>query len=224
MRIRRLHPWNLTPGEAIEVQKSLRGRVETADRLGRLRWVAGVDVGFDRDSKTCRAALAVLSWPDLELEDRATAEQPATFPYVPGLLSFREIPVVLEGVGRLTLEPDLLICDGQGYAHPRRFGLASHLGLVTDTPSIGVAKSRLIGTHEEPPPERGGRTPLVDGEEIVGMVLRTRTNVRPVYVSIGHRVRLETAVELALRAAPRYRLPEPTRWAHRLARLSHRSS
>ncbi len=216
-KIRRLHDWDLTPKQAIAVQRELVGRVETRDRLARPRRVAGVDVGVDRRRGRARAAVAVLSFPELDLVDRAIATLPLSFPYVPGLLSFREIPAALAALGRLDRPPDLILCDGQGRAHPRRFGLACHLGLVVDRPTIGVAKSRLVGRHAEPGPERGDRVPLVDGDEVIGTVLRTRARVRPLYVSIGHRVSLATAEELTLACAPRYRLPETTRWAHRLA-------
>lgn len=220
MRSARRSSWALTPREAVQIQCLLRSRVETTDRLGELRLVAGVDVSHDRRSDSCRAAVAILSWPDLELRAQAMAELPVTFPYVPGLLSFRELPPLLEALDKLDRPPDLVLCDGQGYAHPRRFGLACHLGVVTGLPTIGVAKSRLIGSHEEPGNDRGSRCPLLDGDEIIGTVLRSRSGVRPIYVSTGHRVELETAVDLVLAATPRFRLPETTRWAHRLAAKS----
>lgn len=155
---------------------------------------------------------------DLGEVDGATARRRTDFPYVPGLLSFREAPASLDALERLGTEIDLLLVDGHGVAHPRRFGLACHLGVLADLPSIGVAKSRLVGRHEEPAEERGSREALVDGDEVVGAVVRTRAGVRPVFVSVGHRVGLETAVELVLRCAPRYRLPEPIRQADRLSR------
>ncbi len=216
-KFRRLHDWDLTPKEAVALQQELRARVVARDRLAPPRRVAGVDVGVDRKRRQARAAVAVLSFPDLELVDRAVATLPLVFPYGPGLLSFREIPAALAALGKLDRPPDLILCDGQGLAHPRRFGLACHLGLVVDRPTIGVAKSRLVGRHAEPGPERGDRAPLFDGDEVIGTVLRTRAWVRPLYVSIGHRVSLATAEELTLACAPRYRLPETTRWAHRLA-------
>ncbi len=216
-KIRRLHDWDLAPGEAIALQQKLRDRVETRDRLRRPRLVAGVDVGVGRRRRRAHAAVAVLSFPALELVARATATLPLAFPYVPGLLSFRELPAAIAALQKLHRPPDLILCDGQGLAHPRRFGLACHLGLVLDRPTVGVAKSRLIGSHAEPGPERGDRAPLLDGDEVIGTVLRTRARVRPLYVSIGHRVSLATAEELTLACSPRYRLPETTRWAHRLA-------
>jgi deoxyribonuclease V len=222
VRARRLHAWDLTPKEAIALQARLRDRVERADRIGAVRRIAGVDVGFEQEGRITRAAVAVLDYPGLALADQAVARVATTFPYVPGLLSFREIPAVLAAFERVRASPDLILYDGQGIAHPRRFGIASHLGLVLDCPTIGVAKTRLIGAHRAPPDRRGAWTPLVDaaengGTEIIGAVLRTRKGVKPLFVSIGHRVSLETAVAWTLACATRYRLPETTRWAHRLA-------
>jgi deoxyribonuclease V len=179
--------------------------------------VAGIDVGFEEAGSVTRAAVAVLAFPTLRPLESALARLPTAFPYVPGLLSFREIPAVLEALHQLSAPPDLLLCDGQGYAHPRRFGLACHLGVLTGLPSIGVAKSRLLGTHGPLPAHKGAWVPLLDGEETVGAVLRTRTGVAPLYVSIGHRVTLPTAIHWVLACTTRYRLPETTRQAHRLA-------
>ncbi len=211
------HPWKLTPAEAIALQKTLAQRVERADRLPAIRRVAGVDVGFEEDGRMTRAAVAVLSFPQLTRVEAAVAHRPTEFPYVPGLLSFRELPAVLAALDRLHTMPDLILCDGQGIAHPRRFGIASHLGVLLDLPAIGVGKTRLLGTHAEPADVKGAWAPLFDKEETIGAVLRTRAGVRPVYVSIGHRVSLETAIALTLACTPRYRLPETTRQAHRLA-------
>lgn len=199
------------------LQEELGQRVVREDRLGEVGGIAGVDVGYERHEQVSRAAVAVLSFPGLRLQESAVARAPAGFPYVPGLLSFREVPAILAALERLKEPPALLLCDAQGYAHPRRFGLACHLGVLVDIPAIGVAKGRLVGAHEEVPPERGAWRPLVDRGEVVGAALRTRTGVRPVYVSPGHRVSLETALRLVLQAAPTYRLPEPIRLAHRLA-------
>lgn len=217
MRISVPHGWNLTPADARALQDELQPRIECSDRLPPLRHVAGVDVGFEDEGRVTRAAIAVLAWPGLEVVERTLARRETTFPYVPGLLAFRELPAVVAALEELDTDPDLVFCDGQGIAHPRRFGIACHLGLLTDRPAIGVGKSRLVGTHAEPGRERGAREPLIDRGEAVGAVLRTRTAVRPVYVSPGHRVSLETAVELVLKAAPRYRLPEPVREADRMA-------
>ena len=202
--------------EARAVQEALRGRVIRRDRVGRVRRVAGVDASYRRPEGTTRAAVAVLGLPELELVEHASARRKTRFPYVPGYLSFRETPAVLAALAKLERPPDLVLCDAHGLAHPRRFGLASHLGVLTDLPTIGVAKSRLLGCHDAVPEERGRWVPLLDAGEVIGAVLRTRTGVRPVYVSIGHRISLETAIELVLRCAPRYRIPEPTRLADRL--------
>ncbi|MDX1609546.1 MAG: deoxyribonuclease V [Halofilum sp. (in: g-proteobacteria)] len=217
MRIRRLHRWDLAPREAVALQQELRERVEQRDRLGPIRHVAGVDVGFEAGGTVTRAAVAVLDWPRLNEVERALERRETAFPYVPGLLSFRELPAIIAALERLRTVPDLVLCDGHGRAHPRRFGIACHLGVLADLPAIGVGKTRLVGQDAEPGRERGARAPLVDRGEPVGLVLRTRTGVRPVYVSPGHRVSLETAAELVLAAAPRYRLPEPIRHADRLA-------
>lgn len=211
------HPWQVTPAEARAIQETLRGRVETADRLPPIRHVAGVDVGFEADGHITRAAVVVLRYPALTSVDQAVVRQPTAFPYVPGLLSFRELPAVLAAIERLEILPDVWLCDGQGLAHPRRFGLACHLGVLLDAPAIGVAKTRLVGTHVEPPAEKGGWVPLMDGEAVIGAVVRSRSRVRPVYVSVGHRLSLTTAVQLTLACTTRYRLPETTRQAHRLA-------
>jgi len=195
----------------------LRPLVVVNDDFAGIVAVAGVDVGFEQGGAVTRAAIAVLGFPGLDPIDQALAKRPTGFPYVPGLLSFREIPAILDALSTLRVYPDLLLCDGQGYAHPRRLGLASHLGLLTDLPSIGVAKSRLIGEHGSLAKERGAWTWLHDGGEIIGAVLRTRSCVRPVYVSIGHRVSLDSAIRFVLACTTRYRLPETTRRAHRLA-------
>lgn len=209
-------PWPTTVAEAVALQKLLAGSVIAADRLGKVRYVAGLDVGPEVGGQM-RAAVAVLSFPDLRMADQAVARRPVTFPYVPGLLSFREAPALLAALDKLGVTPDLLLCDGQGLAHPRRFGLACHLGVLTGIAAIGVAKSLLVGEHAPLPQARGAWRPLVHRGEVVGAALRTRDGVAPVYVSVGHRVSLETAIDYVLACAPRYRLPETTRAAHRLA-------
>lgn len=212
-----MHRWDLSPAAAIALQEKLRGRVVGVDRLGPVRRMAGVDVGFERNGSVTRAAVAVLDFPGLELVDWAIARMPTRFPYIPGLLSFRETPAVLRALGRLKVRPDLLLCDGQGLAHPRRFGFACHLGLLADIPSIGVAKTRLIGEHGALPARRGRWVPLNERGEVIGAVLRTRQGVKPLFVSVGHRISLDTAVRWVMACVTRYRLPETTRWAHRLA-------
>lgn len=211
------HPWNVTPEQAREIQQQLRTQVVSADELGPVRFVAGIDVAFEDDNSVARAAVAVLRFPELELCESAVVRHPADFPYIPSLLSFREAPAALEALRTLRRLPDLLLCDGQGLAHPCRFGLACHIGLLSQTPSIGVAKTRLTGVHELVPAERGSWRPLLDDGEVVGAALRTAGGVKPIFVSIGHRISLATAIEYVLRCAPRYRLPETTRWAHRIA-------
>lgn len=209
---------NLTPAEAIARQKILAAQVEREDRLpAEIRHIAGVDVGFENGGAVTRAAVAVLKADSLQLVDQAIARRPTDFPYIPGLLSFREIPAILDALGQLAIRPDLLLVDGQGIAHPRRIGIASHLGLLVDIPSIGVGKSRLTGRHGPVPEAKGEWTPLVDKGETIGAVLRTRVGIAPLYISGGHRVSLETALHWVLHALTRYRLPETTRWAHRLA-------
>jgi deoxyribonuclease V len=208
-------PTNVTQARA--VQESLRGKVIVGDKLGVVKTVAGVDVGFERAGAITRAAVVVLDFPGLEPREQAVARQPTRFPYVPGYLSFREAPAVLAALAQLRQAPDLLLCDGQGIAHPRRFGIACHLGVLTDIPSIGVAKSRLIGTHGAVPKQKGARVPLMEAGEVIGAVLRTRSGVKPLYVSVGHCVSLETAIEYVLRCTTGYRLPETTRLADRLA-------
>jgi deoxyribonuclease V len=214
-----LHSWQVTAQEAIAIQESLRDQVICEDRFGDIQTVAGIDVGFEEGGGITRAAVVVLRFPELELVETSVVRRPTTFPYIPGLLSFREAPAVLEAIDRLHTLPDLLICDGQGIAHPRRLGLASHLGLWTDIPSIGAAKSRLIGQHEPVHEARGDWQPLWDAGELIGAALRTRPGAKPLYISTGHRIGLETAIEMALACTRAYRLPEPTRQAHRLASL-----
>lgn len=211
------HDWQLSPREAIATQTRLRGDVETVDRLGEVRTVAGIDVGFEDGGRITRAAVVVLSVPELKPVALAVARRDTCFPYVPGLLSFREIPAVLAVLEKLERLPDLILCDGQGIAHPRRLGIASHLGLLLDVPTIGIGKSRLCGQHGRVPEQRGAWTALVDKQETIGAVLRTRAGVKSVYVSSGHRISLDTAVHWALCCTTRYRLPETTRWAHRIA-------
>ena len=217
MKLRHAHAWNLDPTEAADLQRSLRTHLILEDQLDLIQRVAGVDVGFEADGSVTRAAVAVLRYPELDLVETAIARRPTTFPYRPGLLSFRELPAVLAALEQLRVLPDLLLCDGQGIAHPRRFGIASHLGLLVDIPSIGVAKTRLCGQHGEVPDARGAWTPLWATGDIIGAVLRTRMGVKPLYISPGHRVSLETAVAYVMGCCTRYRLPETTRHAHRLA-------
>jgi deoxyribonuclease V len=217
MEIRQLHAWDVSPDQAIAIQERLRQEVILQDQLGTLRLVAGVDAGFEDGGSVTRAAVVVLSFPNLEIVETALVRRPTSFPYVPGLLAFREAPAILEALGGLKAAPDLLMCDGQGIAQPRRLGIASHLGVLTGLPSIGVAKSILVGRRDSLDEQPGAWQPLVTKGEVVGAALRTRQGVKPVYVSVGHRLSLETAIELVLRCTIKYRLPEPTRRAHHLA-------
>ncbi len=217
MRLVISHPWDLPGGEAVALQARLAEQVvpRTTFDPAAVRTVAGVDVSFRGD--VARAAVVVLRFPDLEPVDYARAEVPVSFPYIPGLLAFREGPGVLAALEALAIWPDLLLFDAQGVAHPRRLGLAAHMGVILDWPSLGCAKSRLWGKHGPPGDAPGSWVPLCDGDEVIGAVVRSRTGVSPVYVSVGHRIDLPTAVEFVLRCTRGYRLPETTRYAHRVA-------
>ncbi len=206
--------WDLSVPEARELQLRLRGRVVERDAPGPVERVAGADVSYDRGSPTLFAAVVVLDARGGEVVEVASVRRRARFPYVPGYLSFRELPPLLEAFARLSRLPDLVVCDGHGRAHPRRFGLACHLGVLLDLPTIGCAKSRLIGTQREPGVRRGCHTQLRDRGEVIGEVLRTRAGVKPVYVSIGHRTSLPGARRWVLRLTQSARLPLPTRAAH----------
>jgi deoxyribonuclease V len=179
--------------------------------------VGGIDIGFEDGGQTTRAAAVVLSFPDLRPLEQSLVREPTRFPYIPGLLSFREVPAALAALECLAVPPDLILCDGQGYAHPRRFGLACHLGLLSDIACIGAAKSRLLGNYQTLPPAKGSWVRLLDRDEVIGAVVRSRTGVAPLFVSIGHRIGLESAIRYVLACCPRYRIPETTRFAHRLA-------
>jgi deoxyribonuclease V len=217
MKIQQRHIWPQNSEAAIAIQQQLRDQVITQDQLGTVNLVAGVDVGFESGGAITRAAVAVLSFPDLKLVEQAIARLPTSFPYIPGLLSFREIPAVLDALAQLQTSPDLLLCDGQGIAHPRRLGIASHLGLLVDLPTVGVGKSLLVGKYDEPPNDRGAWTPLQHRGETIGAVLRTRPGTKPLYISSGHRVSLPTAIDYVMRCTTKFRLPETTRFAHKLA-------
>ncbi len=218
MKIKPLHNWNLSPREAIEIQKQLAFEVVAEDKFNApIKTVAGIDLGYDAKNDTSRAVVVVLSFPELELLETSEALLPIQFPYVPGLLSFRETPVAIKALEKLTLTPHLILCDGQGLAHPRRFGIACHIGLIADVPTAGVAKSLLVGKFENLGETRGSIAPLVHKSDQVGVALRTKDKVQPVFVSVGHRISLETATEIVLQCTPKYRLPETTRLADKLA-------
>ncbi|MVZ99514.1 endonuclease V [Actinomadura sp. LD22] len=223
MEVRDLHPWPSTPEEAEAIQDRLRPLLEL-DVPGPAapRTVAGLDVSYAGDGggtgARLAAAVVVLDAASLDVVEESVAVGTAAFPYVPGLFAFRELPTLLDALRALKTTPDLLVCDGFGVAHPRRFGLACHLGVLTGVPSIGVGKTAFVGTYDAPGPRRGDASPLLDGGEEVGRVLRTRDGVKPVFVSVGHRTDLDSACRAALAVTPEYRLPETTRRADRLSR------
>ncbi len=218
MEIPPAHRWDVTPKEAMQIQRELAGRVVEQDRLPAVHFVAGVDVGFEGEgNQTARAAVVVLNVPALQPVESAIARAPVAFPYIPGLLSFRELPVVLKALEQLSIVPDVFIVDGHGRSHPRRMGIACHLGVLLDLPTIGCAKSILCGKADEPENRVGAQSPLMDGAEQIGAALRTRVSTKPVYVSIGHLVSLDRAARVVLECCKRYRLPETTRYAHRVA-------
>jgi deoxyribonuclease V len=225
MQFAELHPWEMGYREAVALQRRLAERVELHLPPGWTpRSVAGVDVSYEKHGDLFFAGVVVLRLPDLTPLATAAAHDRVTFPYIPGLLSFRELPVLLEAFRRLPLVPDVVLVDGQGIAHPRRLGLASHLGLWLGIPTVGCAKSRLCGEHPPPGRRRGDRVPLCQGGEQIGAVLTTRDNVKPLYISPGHRMDIATAVDLTLACGGRYRLPEPTRQAHLLTNRLRREA
>lgn len=217
IQVTQLHEWNVAPATAIEIQNTLAAKVIRHDTFDEIQYVAGIDVGFEDNGRVTRAAVCILDLESLHPVDYVLARHPTEFPYIPGLLSFREIPAILQALENIKTPPQMLFCDGQGYAHPRRLGIASHLGVLTNLPSIGVGKSRLIGRHQPVPNERGSWVPLIHNDETVGAVLRTRINVNPLYISAGHKISLESAIQYVMRCLTRYKLPEPTRLADRLA-------
>lgn len=208
---------SITPKEAIRLQNELRASVISRDDFGDIKLIGGVDVGVKEGIAV--AAVVTFDYPSLTPVETVTATRKALFPYVPGLLAFREIPVILEAFVKLSRRPDIIMVDGHGYSHPRRFGLACHLGVTLDIPAIACAKSRLVGEYREPAPMRGSVEDLTDGGEVIGKVLRTRDNVKPVFISVGHRVSLNTAVRIALELARGLRLPEPIGEAHKAAKV-----
>lgn len=217
------HRWDLSPKAAVRLQRELRGKVSLRDDFGLVKTVAGADVAFTRDKRDAIAGMILFSYPNLQEICRVHVQVPLRFPYVPGLLSFREGPALVAAFRKLKPIPDILLIDGQGYAHPRRLGIATHLGLYLDVPTIGCAKSRLCGEAREPGKKRGSRTWLKEGGEKVGVVLRTREAVKPIFVSSGHRVSIESAVKIVLRCHDGTRIPKPTREAdHYVAELKRK--
>ncbi|MEW6544697.1 MAG: deoxyribonuclease V [Nitrospirota bacterium] len=223
MKVHPFHSWEVTPREAVKIQERLRIRVIPKGAVKTPKLVAGADCAFDKAADRIYVALVVLSFPGLEPVETVTLSDRLRFPYVPGLLSFREAPALLKAFVKLEHEPDVIFVDGQGLAHPRAAGIACHLGVLLDRPTIGCAKSLLFGTYDEPGASRGSSSSLYDGQgRVIGSVLRTRDRVRPVFVSIGHRINLARAVEIALACGKGYRIPEPTRLADILAERAKR--
>jgi deoxyribonuclease V len=214
MRVHGLHGWELNAAQAREIQSSLAKRVVTENRVANPRFIAGIDISAPDAQGVARGAVVVLSYPELDIVEVKEAQSKIGFPYVPGLLSFREGPLILAACERLCNVPDLILVDGQGIAHPRRFGLASHVGLFLDLPTVGCAKSILCGRHEPVGEEAGCQAELLDKGELIGAALRTKARVKPIYVSVGHRISLVSALQWVMKCCRGYRLPEPTRLAH----------
>ncbi len=223
MRVMDLHPWDISPREAIEIQRRLRSRLVLEDDFISIRLIAGCDISLDPAHGMSYGGVIVYSFPDLREVERKMAKRKIAFPYIPGLLAFREAPVLIESIRLLNAEPDLFIFDGQGIAHPRGLGIASHMGLLVDRPAIGCAKSRLYGLYEEPGREKGSESPLTTRDSgIIGSVVRTRTDVQPIFVSQGHRISLESAVRITLQCTDGVRVPKPTREADHLVENAKR--
>ncbi len=217
MKVTKLHDWQLNTSQAMEIQRRLAAKVSRNSQVITPKFIAGVDISVKRGQEIATAAVVVLSYPELGVVERKLARGKLGFPYIPGFLSFRESPLILAACEQLSITPDLILVDGQGIAHPRRFGLASHLGLFLDTPTIGCAKSLLCGEVKEPGVEPGSYAEITDKGETIGVALRTKLGVKPVYVSIGHKIDLETAIHRVMRCCRGYRLPEATRLAHQAA-------
>jgi len=213
----RFHQWPTTASEALSIQKQLSSSVSRKNRVINPKYIAGVDMSAPDASGYAQAAAVLLSYPQLELVECQTFREKPVFPYIPGLLSFRECPIMIEACKKLSVKPDLIIVDGQGIAHPRRFGIASHLGVLLDIPTIGCAKSRLCGTYQPPQEQAGCYANLINHDEIAGVALRTKKGTKPLFISIGHKVTLQSAIHWALNTCSGYRLPEPSRLAHRAA-------
>lgn len=214
------HRWNIGEMEAIKIQQELAQQVIKEDSFEQIHYVAGVDVAYSQTNDTLIAAIVILETDTLNLVESVVVEDTVQFPYIPGLFSFRELPPIIKAFDKVKITPQLVVCDGQGLAHPRRFGLACHLGVLYDIPAIGCGKTKLLGDYNEPGQHRGAQSPLIDNREIIGNVLRTQNNINPIFVSIGHRISLTTASDWILRLSPKYRLPETTREADQLVRKS----
>jgi deoxyribonuclease V len=215
--VNQLHSWQIDIKQAKKIQKELSSQVSLDNEGLNPRYIAGTDISSSRHGNMGTASVVILRFPELDIIETQTAEGELGFPYIPGFLSFREVPLVIDAFQKLSIKPDLIIADGQGIAHPRRFGLASHIGILLDIPSIGCAKSRLCGQHEPVSTKAGSFIDLFDNDEIIGAVVRTKDNVKPVYVSIGHRIDQVSAIQWVIKCCQGYRLPEPCRLAHILA-------
>lgn len=214
VKIQNLHGWQISVAEAKQIQLELARKISRQGETIKPRFIAGVDISAPDSRGIARAAVVILSYPELQVTEIKTAEDKLNFPYMPGLLSFRETPLILAACQKLSINPDLILADGQGIAHPRRFGIASHLGLLLDIPSIGCAKSRLCGTHSPVASEVGDYAELTDNGEIIGVALRSKVDTSPIYISIGHKIDLPTAIHWVIECCRGYRLPEPSRLAH----------
>ncbi len=210
------HRWDLSEEEAMQTQQTLGKTVIKEDQFATIRYIAGVDVAYAKESDVLIAAIVILDSHSLNVVESVVVKDTVHFPYIPGLFSFRELPPIIKAFKQVTTSPDLVVCDGQGIAHPRRFGLASHLGVLFDIPTIGCGKTRLLGEYTEPDQIRGAVSPLIDQDEVIGGVLRTQANTKPIYVSVGHRISLQTACDWIIKLSPNYRLPETTRLADQL--------
>ena len=211
-----LHDWNVSPTEAVALQQQLRSQIRIVPLTKEPKTIAGCDISFNKFEETVYAGIVVLNLETLEIIEEAGVVSKAPFPYIPGLLSFREIPSLLEAWAKLTVEPDVVMFDGHGIAHPRRMGIASHAGLFLNRPTFGCGKSVLVGKYDDPAPERGNWSPMTHYRDVIGAALRTKNKVNPVYVSPGHLIDLDTAIALTLKCDGGYRLPEPTRRTHNL--------
>jgi deoxyribonuclease V len=214
--LKELHPWNVTPKEAVEIQRRLQSRVILRNRIKRVRYVAGTDVSSSLTDDTVWAGVVVVKYPGLERVEERWARGKASFPYIPGLLSFREIPILVSALAKLKIMPDLILCDGQGIAHPRGMGLATHLGFLVDCATVGCAKSRLVGTYSGLGEDKGAYAELLYAGKVVGVAARTRERVNPIFISPGNRITLKQSIRVVLSCSPKYRVPEPIRMAHLL--------
>jgi len=214
VKVEKLHGWQVSITQALDIQRRLAAQVSRSNEVGVPRFIAGVDISVDKGQGVATGAVVVLKYPELGVLETKVVNDKLNFPYIPGLLSFREAPLILATCQKLTVAPDLILVDGQGIAHPRRMGLASHIGLWLNSPTIGCAKSLLCGTHQVPGTEPGSYAEVVDHGEIIGAVLRTKLGTKPIYVSIGHKIDLPTAIHWVMECCGGYRIPEPTRLAH----------